>query len=74
MSSFKEYLEELIDLKRESSITFTSVDGGVSTVRGHIVKFETLVGRDMIETDTGLIIGVDQIIEVNNRQAPDNVA
>jgi hypothetical protein len=74
MSSFTDYLEELVDLKKESSITFTSVDGGVSTIRGHIVKFETLVGRDMIETDTGLIIGVDQIIEVNNRQGPNNLA
>lgn len=74
MSSFKEYLEELVDLQKVSTITFTSVDGGVSTIRGHIVKFETLVGRDMIETDTGLIIGVDQIIEVNNRQGPKNLA
>ena len=74
MSSFTEYLEELVDLQKVSTITFESVDGGISTIRGHIVKFETLVGRDMIETDTGLIIGVDQIIEVNNRKGPKNLA
>jgi hypothetical protein len=68
MDALKEYLEELMDLKRSVSITFRAVDGGVSTVKGHIVKMETVSGRDIIETDAGLVIGADQILEINGRR------
>ena len=68
MDSLKEYLEELMDLKRVATISFRSVEGGISTVKGHIVKIETVSGRDIIETDAGMVIGADQIREVNGRR------
>jgi hypothetical protein len=68
MDALKEYLEELLDLKRDAAITFRSVDGGVSTVKGHIVKIDTVSGRDIIETDAGLVVGADQILEINGRR------
>ena len=71
MDRFKEYLEEQMDLKRECTIKFRFVEGGVSTIRAHIVKMDQVSGRDMIETDAGLVIGVDQLIGVNDR-TPDN--
>ncbi|HUC83181.1 MAG TPA: hypothetical protein VMR70_19885 [Flavisolibacter sp.] len=67
MNNIKEYLEELMDLKRVATIRFRAVDGGVSETKGHIVKMETLVHRDMIETDSGLVIGLDQILEINGQ-------
>ena len=67
MDSRKDYLEELMDLKRDCTIKFRAVDGGISTVRGHIVKIDTVSGRNIIETDAGLTIGDDQILEINGR-------
>ena len=57
-----------MDLKRTCTITFRAVDGGVSTIKGHIVKMETVSGRDIIETDAGLVIGADQVLEINGRR------
>lgn len=68
MDALKEYLEELMDLKRSATITFRSVEGGVSTVKGHVVKMETVSGRDIVETDAGMVIGADQILEINGRR------
>lgn len=68
MDDLKDYLEELMDLKRVASISFRTVEGGVSTIRGHIIKMETVSGRVIIETDAGLVIGADQIREVNGRR------
>jgi len=68
MDTLKEYMEELHDLKRKASITFRSVEGGVSTVSGHIVKMDNVSGRDIIETDAGMVIGADQILEINGRR------
>lgn len=67
MESFKEYIEEQMDMKRNCSITFRDVQGAVSTIKGHIVKMEEVSGREIIETDAGLIIGMDQIISINDR-------
>ncbi|HEY0041305.1 MAG TPA: hypothetical protein VGB71_11610 [Flavisolibacter sp.] len=67
MNSIKEYLEELMDLKRTVSIRYRSVDGGVTEVKGHILKIDNVSGRDIIETDAGLTVGADQIIEINGR-------
>ena len=63
----KEYLEEQMDLKRTCTIKFRFVERGITTLKGHIVKIDTVSGRDMIETDTGLIVGLDQIVEVNGK-------
>ena len=68
MESFKEYLEEQMDLKRPCTIKFRDVQGAVTNVRGHIVKMEEVSGREIIETDVGFVIGMDQIISVNDRQ------
>lgn len=67
MASFKEYLEEQMDLKRVCDITFRDVQGAVTSIKGHIVKMEEVSGREIIETDAGFVIGMDQIISVNNR-------
>lgn len=67
MDTIKDYLEELLDLKRSATIKFRAVGGGVTTTKGHIVKLDTVSSHDMIETDTGLTIGTDQILEVNGR-------
>ena len=67
MNAIKEYLEEILDLKQVCNIRFRSVEGGVSEVKGHIVKLDNVSGRDIIETDAGMVIGADQIIEINGR-------
>ncbi len=67
MNSFKEYLEELMDLKRECTIRFRSLDGGVSIIKAHIIDMENVSGREIIETDAGIHIGMDQIIDVKGR-------
>ena len=72
MDALKDYLEEQMDLKRTCTITFRAVDGGVSTIKGHIVKMDNVSGRDIIETDAGLVIGADQILEINSRQFSTN--
>lgn len=71
MDARKAYLEELMDLKQPATITFRSVEGGVSTLKGRIVKMETVSGRDILETDAGFILGADQILTVNGRRFTD---
>lgn len=68
MDQLKDYLEEQMDLKRTCTITFRAVDGGVSTIGGHIVRMDNVSGRDIIETDAGMVIGADQILEINGRR------
>ena len=68
MDALKDYLEELMDLKRPATITFRSGEGGVSTVKGHVVKLETVSGRHIVETDAGMVIGADQILEINGHR------
>jgi hypothetical protein len=67
MDSFKDYLEEQMDLKRPCTIKFKDVQGAIAVVKGHIVKMEEVSGREIIETDAGFAIGMDQIISVNDR-------
>jgi hypothetical protein len=66
MDSFKDYLEEQMDLKRSCTIKFRDVQGAVTTIKGHIVKMEKVSDREIIETDAGFVIGMDQIISVND--------
>lgn len=68
MDSFKDYLQEQMDLKRPCTIKFKDVQGAVIITKGHIVKMEEVSDREIIETDAGLVIGMDQIISVNDRQ------
>lgn len=67
MDSFKDYLEEQMDLNRPCTIKFKDVQGAVAMLKGHIVKMEEVSGRDIIETDAGFAIGMDQIISVNGK-------
>jgi hypothetical protein len=68
MDRFKDYLEEQMDLKRPCTIKFKDVQGAVAMVKGHIVKMEEVSGREIIETDAGFAIGMDQIISVNDKR------
>ena len=67
MDSFKDYLEEQMDLKRPCTIKFKDVQGAIAVLKGHIVKMEEVSGREIIETDAGFAIGMDQIISVNDK-------
>ncbi len=67
MESFKDYLEEQMDLKRSCTIKFRDVQGAVTTIKGHIVKMDEVSDREIIENDAGFVIGMDQIIAVNDR-------
>ena len=67
MQSFKDYLEEQMDLKRSCTIRFRDVQGAVSEVKARIIKMDEVSGRQMIETDAGFAIGIDQIISINDR-------
>jgi hypothetical protein len=67
MEPFKNYLQELADQRRLSTIRFRSVEGAISEIRAHIIDFSTVADRDMIETDAGIHIGLDQIVQVNDR-------
>jgi hypothetical protein len=71
MEPFKAYLEEMMDLKRPCQIRFRDVDGAVSEIRAHIIEMSTVAHREMIGTDAGIHIGVDQLISVNDRQRAD---
>jgi len=66
-SSFKNYLEEQMDLKRPCTIKFRDVQGAVTQIKGRIVKMEEVSGREIIETDAGFVIGMDQVIAINDR-------
>lgn len=65
----KDYLEEQMDLKKLCTIRFRDVQGAVTEIRGHIVKMEEVSGREIIETDAGFVIGMDQLIAINDRSA-----
>ena len=67
MNDLKDYLEEQMDLKRPCTIKFRDVQGAVTTVKGHIIKMDEVSDREIIETDAGFVIGMDQIISVNDR-------
>jgi len=67
MKSFKDYLEEQMDMKRPCTIKFKDVQGAIATIKTHIVKMEEVSDREIIETDAGFVIGMDQIIAVNDR-------
>ena len=66
--TFREYLEEMMDMKRECLIKFRDVEGGVAFLKAHILDVKTEATREMIETDAGIHIGIDSILQVNDRQ------
>jgi hypothetical protein len=66
-TSFKDFLEEQMDLKRPCTIKFRDVQGAVTQIKGRIMKMDEVSGREIIETDAGFTIGMDQVISVNDR-------
>lgn len=68
MNTVKDYLEELMDLKRSVLIRFRSIEGSLTEIKGRIAKLTEVSGRLIVETDTGYVIGNDQIIEINGRR------
>ncbi len=66
--TFKEYIEEQKDLKHVCTIRFVDVQGMETEIRGHIVRTEEVSGREIIETDAGFVIGLDQIVAINDRR------
>jgi hypothetical protein len=63
----KSYLEEQLMLKRHCIIKFRSVEGAVSVIKARIISLDSVSGRDMIETDAGLVVGLDQLLAVNDQ-------
>ena len=69
MHEFIEYLEELVDYERSANIKFKGDNGGVATIHARLRDIH-LDDRDgYIKTADGLRINIDQLIEVNGRQA-----
>ena len=69
LMKLKQYLEKQMDLKKVCQIRFRDVQGAVTELRGHIVKMEEVSGREIIETDAGFVIGMDQLLEVDGQPA-----
>lgn len=69
MADFKSYIEEVMDLKERCTIQFRSVEGAVSEISARIISMENAGGRDILDTDAGFSIGLDQIISINGRTA-----
>lgn len=67
--AFLDYLQECADLNRLCHIRFVSVDGAVSEISVHLVRLYHEGNRQIIETDAGFSIGVDQLQAVNGRPA-----
>ncbi|HVF81973.1 MAG TPA: hypothetical protein VM884_08565 [Flavisolibacter sp.] len=61
----KNYLEELMDLKRTVSIKFRFAGGGITETKGRIVKLDFNGGT--VQTDCGWVIGINQILAINAR-------
>lgn len=68
MNAFQEYIEDCRDSKRKCTIRFRDVQGMDTTIEGHIIHTEMVSGREIIETDAGFVIGLDQVISINDRQ------
>jgi hypothetical protein len=67
MGDQRAYIEELMDLKQLANIRFRAVEGGVTSIRARIKDIINEGGRDILTTDAGFSIGMDQILEINGR-------
>lgn len=70
-TDFLSYLQQLVDERRSCSIRFRTVEGGISEMKAALVGLTSEGDRQILETDAGFSIGVDQLLQVNGRQ-PDN--
>lgn len=67
MADIKDYIEELMDLKKKVAIRFRSVEGAVSEIEARVVNVTTEGHRDILETDAGFSIGFDQLLSIDGR-------
>lgn len=67
---FHEELEVLAGLRRECGIVYRAVDGGKAVIRDRIEDLYEEEGKEWIRTRAGLVIGVEDLIEVNGMQNP----
>lgn len=72
MQNFIEYLEEMVDFKRNCSIKFRADNGGVAIIHTHLRDINLEEGEEYIKTADGLRINISQLMEVNGRQAQNN--
>lgn len=71
MEDLKSFLEEQIDRKAKLSIRFRDVQGAVTTIMARLEKMEEVSGRIILETDQGLVIGLDEVEEIGGRPNSD---
>ena len=69
MESFIEYLEEIVDLKRNCSIRFKAENGGIAIIQTKLSDVNRSEEEDYIKTVDGLKINISQLVEVNGRVA-----
>ena len=69
MQNFIEYLEELIDFKRNCSIKFRGDNGGIAMIQTRLLDIHMDGKGGYIQTDGGIRIDISQLIEVNGRLA-----
>jgi len=63
-------LEVLAGLRRECGIVYRAGDGGKAVIRDRIEDLYEEGGKTWIRTGAGLVIGVEDIIEVNGVRNP----
>jgi hypothetical protein len=66
---FYEELEMLALESRSVEIVFRSGNGARTVVRDRIVGIYTLEGRECLRTAAGLVLGLDQLVDVDGRRA-----
>ena len=69
MESFIEYLEKIVDLKRNCSIRFKAENGGIAIIQTKLSDVNRSEEEDYIKTVDGLRINISQLVEVNGRVA-----
>lgn len=63
-------LEVLAGLRRECGIVYRAGNGGRAVIRDRIEDLYEEGGKMWIRTGAGLLIGVEDLIEVNGMQNP----
>ena len=66
-SEFYAELEALAAVHRSVEIIFRSGEGGRSIIRDRIAGLYTLEGREWLRTGSGLVIGLDKLIQVDGK-------
>ena len=69
MEKFIEYLEEIVDLKKNCSIRFKTENGGVAVIQTRLFDINLDSDDGYIKTAEGLKIQISQLVEVNGRIA-----